>query len=492
MERIRTRPRFLHPRSSAFIGGLILATLSHAANLETRLDQILDAGPLSKRSLAGVQVVSLDTHKILYASNADRFFVPASNMKLFTTALALTRLGPDYRFVTRLLSDSSGNLVLAGGGDPSLSGRDYPYRKEPTGRPPLAALEQLLDEAIASGLKQVDGDIIGDDTLYPWVPYPPNWSQDDALGADGAPVSALTLNDNVIALRIRAGDKPGDPVGVTPWPAVEYFSIDNRIVTGELRSARHIEVSRIPGSRQILLSGSIPAASPLAFEGLAVDDPALFAACALYDVLSRRGVEIRGVPLARHRSPGEVQPPAAGRLWATRTSPPLSELLQVLDKVSQNLHAELMLREVGRIKGSDGTRESGMKVMETLMRDIGAPADEVHVDDGSGLSRNAEVTPRLVTRLLSYMAAAEQKDVWMSLLPVGGEDGTLSHRLCCTSDSRNIQAKTGTLSRAVALSGYADSKTGGKLAFSILVNNFGARTQDVQVWVDKIALALLE
>ena len=471
---------------------LALATISQAANLETRLDQILDSSPLAKRSLAGVHVVSLDTHKILYARNADRFFVPASNMKLFTTALALTRLGPDYRFVTRLLSDSSGNLVLAGSGDPSLSGRDYPYRKEPTGRAPLAALEQLVDDAVAAGLKQVDGDIVGDDTLYPWVPYPPNWSQDDALGADGAPVSALTLNDNVIALRIRAGDKPGDPVAVTPWPSVEYFAIDNRIATGEPRSARHIEVSRIPGSRQILLSGTIPAASPLVVQSLAVDDPALFAACALYDLLARRGVEIRGVPVARHRSPGEVQAVMAGRLWATRTSPPLSELLQVLDKVSQNLHAELVLREVGRVKGSEGTRESGMKVMETLMRDIGAPADEVHVDDGSGLSRNAEVTPRLVTRLLSYMAASEQKDVWMSLLPVGGEDGTLSHRLCCTSDSRNILAKTGTLSRAVALSGYADSKTGGKLAFSILVNNFGARTQDVQAWVDKIALALLE
>jgi D-alanyl-D-alanine carboxypeptidase/D-alanyl-D-alanine-endopeptidase (penicillin-binding protein 4) len=353
-------------------------------------------------------------------------------------------------------------------------------------------LEQLVDNAIAAGLKQVEGDIIGDDTLYPWVPYPPNWSQDDALGADGAPVSALTLNDNVISLRIRAGEKPGEAVGVSPWPAVEYFAIDNRIVTGEARSTRHIEVSREPGSRQILLSGTIPAGAPLVVESLAVDDPALFAACALYDVLARRGIPVRGVPVAQHRSVGETLTAAGGRLWASRTSPPLSELLQVVSKVSQNLHAELMLREVGRVKGSDGTRESGMKIMEGLMREIGAPSDEVHVDDGSGLSRNAEVTPHLVTRLLSFMFASDHKDVWMSLLPVGGEDGTLSHRLCCTSESRNIQAKTGTLSRAVALSGYADSKTGGKLAFSILVNNFGVRTQDVQVWVDKIALALLE
>ena len=145
-------------------------------------------------------------------------------MKLFTTALALTRLGPDHHFVTRLITDASGNLVLVGGGDPSLSGRDYPYRKDPLNRPPLYALEQLVDGAISAGLQQVDGDIIGDDSLYPWVPYPPNWSQDDALDADGAPVSALSLNDNVISVRIRAGENAGDPVEITPWPAVEYFA----------------------------------------------------------------------------------------------------------------------------------------------------------------------------------------------------------------------------------------------------------------------------
>jgi D-alanyl-D-alanine carboxypeptidase/D-alanyl-D-alanine-endopeptidase (penicillin-binding protein 4) len=162
------------------------------------------------------------------------------------------------------------------------------------------------------------------------------------------------------------------------------------------------------------------------------------------------------------------------------------------DKVSQNLHAELMLREVARVKDGEGTREAGVRLLGSLMREIGGASDEIRVDDGSGLSRNAEVTPHLVTRLLSYMFASSQKDVWMSLLPVGGEDGTLSHRLCCTSEARNILAKTGTLSRASALSGYAESTTHGKLAFSILINNFGARTQEVQAWIDKIALALLE
>jgi serine-type D-Ala-D-Ala carboxypeptidase/endopeptidase (penicillin-binding protein 4) len=471
---------------------LTLALLSPAANLETRIDQIVDASPLAKRSFIGIQVVNLDTHKTLYARNADKFFVPASNMKLFTTALALTRLGPDYHLVTKLISDAAGNLVLAGGGDPSLSGRDYPYQKEASNRPPLYALEQLVDGAIGAGLEQVDGDIIGDDTLYPWVPYPPNWSQDDALGLDGAPVSALTLNENVISLRIRAGENPGEAVEITPWPSVEYFGIDNRIVTGEVKSTRHIEVSRLPGSRQLLLSGSVPAGSPLVAETVAVDDPALFAACALYDMLTRKGVTIHGTVRARHRSPDQPLEDISGRVWALRSSPPLSQLLQVVDKVSQNLHAELVLRETGRVMGSGGTRESGIRVLDGFLHEIGAPSDEYRMDDGSGLSRNADVTPRLINRLLAYMSASPQRDVWLSLLPVGGEDGSLTHRLCCSSESRNIVAKTGTLSRVVALSGYADSKTQGNLAFSILINNYGARTQDVQAWVDKIALALVE
>jgi D-alanyl-D-alanine carboxypeptidase/D-alanyl-D-alanine-endopeptidase (penicillin-binding protein 4) len=469
-----------------------LAGLSPAANLEMRIDQILEANPLVKRSVAGIHVVSVDTHKVLYAHNADHFFVPASNMKLFTTALALTRLGPDHHFTTKLLTDPSGNLVLVGGGDPSLSGREYPYRKGSTNGPPLSALDQLVDHAIAAGLKQVDGDIIGDDTFYPWDPYPPNWSQDDALGADGAPVSALTLNDNAMSFRIRAGEKAGDPVEILPWPSVEYFAVDNRIVTGEAKSVRRIEVRHTQGSRQVMLSGSIPAGSALIAETVAVDDPALFAACALYEVLARKGIAIRGVPLARHRSSGETHGDIAGRVWATRTSPPLSQLLQMTDKVSQNLHAELMLREVARVDDGEGTREAGVRLLGNLMHLTGGAADEIHVDDGSGLSRNAEVTPHLVTRLLAYMFASDQKDVWISLLPVGGEDGTLTHRLCCVYESRNIVAKTGTLSRASALSGYAESKTQGKLAFSILINNFGARTQDVQAWIDKIALALVE
>jgi D-alanyl-D-alanine carboxypeptidase/D-alanyl-D-alanine-endopeptidase (penicillin-binding protein 4) len=466
----------------------VFAAAASGAGLEARIDAILDGNAVAKRSFIGIHVVQLKTHRVLYERNADRFFLPASNMKLFTTALALEQLGADHRFITRLVTDDSGNLVFMGGGDPTLSGRQYPYKKDAGKGPPLGALEKLADDAVEQGLTRVDGDIVGDDTLYPWVPYPPTWSQDDQMDSDGAPVSALSLNDNVISFRVRGGEKPGDPVEIVPTPEVEYFTIDNRIATGEPKSTARIRVVRTGNSRGLEFSGMVPPGGVYS-ETIPVDDPALFSAIALYDALIRRGVEIRGAPVARHRAVGEEKIGVSGRLWAMRTSPPLPEILQMVDKVSQNLHAELMLREVGNVKGADGTREAGLKVMEGFMKTIGAAPDENRVDDGSGLSRNSQVTPKLVTRLLTRMAP---NDVYLSLLPIGGEDGTLSHRLCCTAEAHTVLAKTGTLNRSVALSGYAESKTHGRLAFSIIVNNFPARTVDVQPWVDKIALALTE
>jgi D-alanyl-D-alanine carboxypeptidase/D-alanyl-D-alanine-endopeptidase (penicillin-binding protein 4) len=473
---------------------LSLSVLScSAADLEHRIDALADAagGPLGRASL-GIHVVELAGGKTVYRRNQDRLFLPASNMKLFTSALALLRLGPDYRFVTRLLLEPSGDLVLSGSGDPSLSGRVFPYQKDSRMGPRLQAIEDLAGQAMAAGLRRIDGDIAGDDRLYPWAPYAPSWTQDDELHEFGAPVSALSVSDNTIALSIRPGARSGDPVELSLEPALEYYAIDNRVVTVARGAEANLRVSRLPGSRQILLWGSVPAGSALVHEEVAIDDPALYAACALYDALTRRGVVVTGRPVARHRAVTGDYTPSEGTLLASRTSPPLEQLLQMLDKVSQNLHAELMLREVGRVTRHAGTREAGLEELEAFLVEIGAAAAESRLEDGSGLSRNSLVTPRLITRLLAYLPTTPYRDAWIAVLPVGGADGTLQHRLCCLGETRGIRAKTGSLSRALALSGYADSKTYGRLAFSILVNDFSAPSSEVTAWIDKIATTLLE
>lgn len=484
-------------RAKAVIGRFALASAAaamaaHGADLSQSLDALINSSPLAARASIGIHVVSLTTGKPLYARNENRFFLPASNMKLFTTALALEKLGPDYRFETRLMEEPSGDVALVGAGDPSMSGRVYPYQRDAAPAPPLKAIEELADQAVAAGLSRVRGDIVGDDRLYPWAPFPPNWSQSDAAGESGAPVSALSVADNFITVTVAPGATPGALAALSLTPPLEYFAIDNRVATIAGKGEARIRVSRVPGARQLLLEGTIPAGAASATVNVAVDDPALYAACALYDALTRRGVSIDGQPVARHRSASEAYEPPQGKTLATRLSPPASELIQMTDKVSENLHAELLLREVGRIEHKSGSLDNGLAAMSAFLAGIGASASESRMDDGSGLSRNALVTPRLVTRLLSYMYASKWRDTWVAMLPVGGQDGTLSRRLCCVSDAVLIHAKTGTLNRAIALSGYAHSKTRGWLAFSILLNDFAAPSAEAQAFVDKIALTLTD
>ncbi len=462
-----------------------------AADLPRAMDALLNA-PAVARASVGIHVVDLKTGTALYSRNADRLFLPASNMKLFTAALALERLGPDYRLTTRLVRSRSGDLILVGGGDPSMSARAYPYQKGTQEAEPLKAIEELADQAVAAGIVRVDGDIVGDDQLYPWAPYPPSWTVDDVFGEDGAPVSALTLNDNAISVSIQPAARAGDLAAISFKSAIEYYSVDNRVLTVAGENQSRIRLTRNPGSRQLSIWGTIPLGGAAVHETVAVDDPALFAACALYDALARRGVAIRGRPVARHRSVSEDPWPTDGDVIAMRSSPPMVEVLQVLEKVSQNLHTELMLREVARVTRGAGTRESGLQELAAWLAGIGIKSEEWRAEDGSGLSRNDEVSPRAMTRLLRYMAASKNGDAWLSLLPVGGEDGTLEHRLCCVSEGKQVRAKTGTLTRAIALSGYADSRTRGRLGFSILVNNFAASSAEVRAWVDRIALTLVE
>jgi D-alanyl-D-alanine carboxypeptidase/D-alanyl-D-alanine-endopeptidase (penicillin-binding protein 4) len=479
--------------SAARIGllGAMFALASSAADLPERLAALLESAPAAVRGVAGIHVVDLASGTPLFAYNENQLFLPASNMKLFTASLAMSRLGPGYRFETRLIREPSGSLALIGAGDPSMSGRVYPYDAQAAPLPASHAIEELADQAVASGLRQVEGDVVGDDRRYIWSPYPESWTADDAQHDYGAPVSALTFNDNAVTITVRPGARAGDLARVELDPPFEYLLIDNRVTTVGVNGEGTLRVTRVPGSRQVLLSGTINARTTALRAIVAVDDPALFAAHALYDALLRRGVAVRGRPVARHRI-GQLSGPEDGVVLAVRRSPPLSELLRTTIKVSQNLHAELLLREVGFVRQGQGTVEAGLREMRVAMTELRIAPAAWTSEDASGLARNDEVTPRAVTQLLTAMMAGEQRDLWFELFPVGGQDGTLSARLCCTAGTLSIRAKTGSLSRAVALSGYADSPTNGRLAFSILVNNFAASATEVRAWVDRLASALLE
>ncbi len=486
----------------AWRGLLIFLPLAvWAAGLADRIDGVLSGSAAARRAHWGIQIVDARTGAPLYARSSDSFFVPASNTKLFSTALALSRLGPDHRFRTVVLARQApdqagrlpGDLILVGGGDPTLSARSFPYKKGSIEGNPLAAIEELARACFDGGLRVIEGHVTGDDTAYVWEPAPEGWSQDDATWEYGAPVSALSVNDNAFSLTMRPGTREGSPARLRLNPPIEYYYIDNRIRT-QAGAAARVRIERWPGSPEIHLSGEVPPHWKGETKILAVDDPALYAAAAFRQALMRLGVHVAGPAVARHRrgnQAGEWEHSGYVEL-ARRVSPPLIDILRVIDKVSQNLHAEMVLREVARARsGAPATREGGLQELDAFLGEIGLDKSEYSFADGSGLSRLTLVTPAAVVKLLRYMYQGPHRDAWLSLMPVGGEDGTLASRFSLQPAGRLVHAKTGSLSHASGLSGYLDAP-GGPRIFSILVNNYNTGASEIRSAIDRICLAGLE
>jgi serine-type D-Ala-D-Ala carboxypeptidase/endopeptidase (penicillin-binding protein 4) len=487
---------------------LALAWQVAGAGLQERIEKLIDSSPASRTAFWGIQVVDLATGKTIYESNPDHFFVPASNVKLFSTALALVRLGPDFRFQTRVLADAppdssgriAGSLRLIGGGDPNLSSRAIPYRMGPIIGNPLVAIEDLASQLVSAGVKRVDGGIIGDDTWYLWQPYSAGWGIEDPESDDGPPVSALTVHDNTLTLAVRPGTREGDAGALLLTPAVEFYRVDNRVRTTGAGTERRLFYNRVPGSLDLRVWGTIPLRDRGEEFLLGIEDPALYAARTLRGALAGRGITVQGEPEARHLYPHDVAdlnvaaptPPPTGTELARRISAPLIEDLRITGKVSQNLHAELALRAVGRARRNIGSFEAGLEEMKLFLGELGVDGEGYTLRDASGLARLNLLTPATVTALLRYMFNSRYREEWLSTLPVAAQDGTLSSRFGESPAAGRIYAKTGSLSHVSALSGYIRRLDGTWLAFSILVNNYNNRTAEVRGVMDRICNLILE
>src|SRR6266568_1154589 len=277
-------------------------------SLKKQIESIL-AQPDLSRGFWGIEITSATTGKVLYSLNADKLFTPASNTKLFTTAAALALIGPDYRFRTTIETNGSldkygrlsGDLILVGRGDPTLSGRELPYSmRTQRESDPVKVLEQLADELTQKGVKYIDGDVVADDSYFAFERYGEGWSQDDLVWADGAPVSALTINDNVVFVNILPADRPGEKAFVSITPFAGYYRLDNRIITTPAGTGRKFFVNREPGSTVLTLWGNMPLDDAGANEALAIEDPAEYAAALFRQLLEKRGIVVYGRQRTRH------------------------------------------------------------------------------------------------------------------------------------------------------------------------------------------------
>jgi len=485
-------------------------------SLKKQIEAIL-AQPDLARGFLGVEIVSLRTGKPIFSLNADKMFTPASNTKLFTTAAALALIGPEYKFRTTLETSGSldkygrltGDLLLVGRGDPNLSGRELPYNtRTQRNSDPIRVLEKLADELVQKGVKYVDGDIVADDSYFAFERYGEGWSQDDLVWPDGAPVSALTVNDNVIFVQILPGARAGDKAFVSVTPFADYYTIDNRMLTTPAGTGRKIYINREPGSTTLTLWGTMPMDDAGVNEGLSIEDPAEFAANVFRHLLEVRGIAVYGKQRTRHTDLASLSTftsvviassrggdehsltsPAGPLVLAEYQSPPLSEDVEVINKVSQNLHAEILLRLLGREKGTGGTVQGGLEVLHGFLNNAGVSGDEYVFFDGSGLSRQNLVTPHAVVSLLSYATTQPWGKEFHDSLPVAGIDGSLADRFKDMVPYAHVYAKTGSLGGVKTLSGYAITAKGEGIAFSILANNYSLPGKRVNEIIDSIVTA---
>jgi D-alanyl-D-alanine carboxypeptidase/D-alanyl-D-alanine-endopeptidase (penicillin-binding protein 4) len=479
-----------------------------------RVKTVLDKAN-AQRAYWGVLVVDRDTGETLYELNAAKLFTPASNRKVFTTIFALAALGPEHRYSTILASKTplgadgrlAGDLIFKGSGDPDLSNRKFPFAGKAEHEGPMdKVLIEMADAAVAKGLKVVDGDIVADDSLFPYDPYPAGWEVGDLFFTFGAPISAIAFNENAISVEVRPGEEAGDPAVIIVEPAAAAGTFREEIITGTAEEKPEFSVLRRPGLEFILLRGSIPLGHPPTKLDLPMTEPAETTGEALKLILESRGVRVTGGTRVQHAPPperhasGEVSliprappnPPGPAMTLAEHSSPSLLESVRLTNKVSQNLHTELFLRTVASEKIGFGSSDVGLKLEQDFLKTTGVVDGDVILIDGSGTSGNNLITPRSSVQILRYAAQQPWGEDFASTLPIAGVDGSLEFRMKGTAASGRIQAKTGTHSHHYTLAGYATTLAGERLVFAIFCNNAPERGHDATAPIDEIAVAMIE
>lgn len=465
-------------------------------------------------AMVAVKVVSLDTGRTLYEENTGKFFMPASNMKIYTVATALDRLSPNYRFKTSAYAPARpdavgtlrGDLTIYGRGDPSFAARfnNGDYNK---------AIDDFAARIAAAGVRRVEGDLIGDESYFTGPALGLGWEWDDLQWGYGAEVSALTINDNALDLSVKPGARVGAPCIITTGPAAvqPLVTILNRTTTTARGTKSALVISRGLADNIFEIGGSQPIDDKGFTGGIAITHPAMMFVQMLRASLLRRGITVTGRSRtvdARSRAGVPLDTTTLVEI-ANIASPPLSVIAAQTLKPSQNLYTELILRTLGQVVGANSqianantqvasansaninrtSAEAGVEIVKTFLREAGVNPDRVMMSDGSGLSRHDLVTAEASVQLLTFMSRHASANVFRDALPIAGVDGTLKNRLRGTPAANNLRAKTGSLTGAASLSGYVTSAAGERLVFSIMVNNY--LEDDVRRnYIDPIAVML--
>lgn len=451
-----------------------------AADLASRIDTAIDSSDL-RSARWGVSVISMSDGATLYQRDADKLFTPASNMKIYTTAVALDLLGADYRWRTSVYANAQpdaagriqGDLILYGRGAPDLIARS----KDET----RGSLAKLADDLYAHGLRSVTGNVIGDESYFRGEPIGDGWQWNDLQWYFGAEASALSVNGNEVDINFVPAAKASDSV-VRTSDTQNYVTVQNRMAVGKPGGRPTIGVRRGLSDNNIEVWGEFAPGSKGFGARLSVHDPAGWAAKLFLDALKTRGITVAGQTLARSSRVAQSQRfnPSQSVELASVASQPLSEIAKKTNKESVNLNAELILRTLGRERGEiaalpegsgreRGDDEAGLAVIRVWLSRAGIANTRLALHDGSGLSRLDLVTPEASARLLLAISKTASAAVFKDSLPIAGRDGTIGGRLKTVSD--RVFAKTGSLTYDNSLAGYLTNSKGELFAFSIMCND---------------------
>lgn len=462
--------------------GVLLATMAVSqgaeatravslAELPARLSEHVSQ-PKFAAAMWGVKVVSLESGKTLFETNAHKLLKPASNAKTFSGALALDVLGPDYKIKTSVLAKSApdrngrlnGDVVIYGRGDPTFAARfqEGSYNN---------LLGRMVEAFKKAGIKSVEGDLVGDETFFAGPPFGANWTWDDLQYYYGAQVSALSYQDNVIDLFLKPSSV-GRACEISLKPQTSYLELINRTRTGATNVRPSITVMRGLGERKAYITGALPSNHGTFVDAVTVPDPAMWFISTLREELEKAGIPVKGKLRTRSWPEHPKLNVAEFKELAYAESLPMREIVAKMLKPSQNLYAQLLLLQVGAQSKSRAstTENAGVAELREFAKRAGIDPNEVLLDEGSGLSRAAMVTPNALVGLHRYMAKHPHGAIYREALPAPGE-GTLRTRLQDISSGR-LRAKTGTIAYVNTLSGYIDTMANERLVFAILLNAY--------------------
>ena len=449
------------------------------------------------RAHIGVKVISLPDGKDVYSHQAQKLFKPASNAKLFTGALVLDRFAPNHRLQTSCYTIGkpdttgrvTGDLIIYGRGDPSFSPRfhDGDLRK------PFKSFAKAIYKA---GIRHVTGNITADESYFNIPPFGSGWTWDDLLESYGAEVSALSINDNVALIRARPGTGLGRPCRIATLPPSIPVVVRSHATTGRNGTRAALNTHRPFLRNEVLLTGQLPIGHPGRNIEFTVRRPAFWFARMMKSELEATGIRIDGDAAAVNWRERLLTPlPRRGLHHVnSHTSPSLLELTSEMMKESQNLHAQLLLLQAGMKTplAEKDTEESAIADLNRFLQQAGIPADEVNLEEGSGLSRRALITPDAIVKLLEHMSRHRRSDAFAATLTVAGRDGTLRNRFRGTSAENNLRGKTGSLTGIKSLSAYVTNKAGQKFAFSILLNYHTQSGASAKSAIDQIAVTIAD